>query len=161
MSRAQPKKMQRALPPWFTAHGIDLQLYPIDGVLRQALSSDDREFQSACSILKSMCSGGRIEAGIFLIGLQRRHSENYGRLTTIADALECFQCPETVNAFASELRRVSGSSITRRYLRRVIDALATLPPELARETIQSLSSDPLVGTRFRQHLKELTNDNAW
>ena len=138
-----------------------MTLYPIDGVLRQALSSKEQEFRSACSILKSMCSAGRIEAGVFLLGLQKRYPENYERLTLIADALEWFQYPETVQAFATELRRVQGSSLTRRYLRRVIDALKRFPPELAGETIQSLSSDPLVGKRFRQHLRDFANGDAW
>ena len=153
--------MQRIPPPWFTAQGIDLALYPIDGVLRNALSADDEQFRSACSILNSMCSGGRLEAGVFLLGLQRRYSENYERLLLIADALEWFKYPETVQALATELRRVKGSSLTRRYLRRIIDILKRLPAELAGETIQSLSSDPLVGARFRQHLREITDDSGW
>ena len=161
MPRAHTPQMQSTLPPWFTAQGIDLALYPIDGVLRQALSSKEDEFRAACSILKSMCSAGRIDAGVFLLGLQRRYPENYERLTLIADALECFQYPETVQAFATELRRVQGSSSTRRYLRRIVDALKRFPPELAGETIQSLSSDPLVGARFRQHLGKLTKGDGW
>jgi hypothetical protein len=153
--------MQNILPPWFTAQGIDLALYPIDGVLRQAMSSEDGDFRAASSILKSTCGAGRIDAGIFLLGLQRRYPENYERLTLIADALEWFQYPETVQAFAGELRRAKGSSLTRRYLRRIIEALKQFPPELACEAIQSLSLDPLVGTRFRKHLRELNNDDSW
>jgi hypothetical protein len=161
MSPAHTPRIQGAALPWLTDHGIDLALYPIDGVLRQALSSKDEDFRSACSILKAMCSAGRVDAGVFLLGLQKHYSENYERLTFIADALEWFQSPATVQAFASELRRVQGSSTTRRYLRRIIDALKQLPPELTGDTIQSLCSDPLVGTRFRQHLKELTSGNGW
>lgn len=153
--------MQNTVPPWFTAQGIDLALYPIDGVLRRALSSKDEDFRSACSILKSMCSAGRVDAGVFLLGLQKHYPNDYKRLTLIADALEWFHCPATVLAFESELRRVKGSSLTRRYLRRVIDALKQLPSDLTRETIQSLSFDPLVGTRFRQHLKEVNSDSRW
>ena len=153
--------MQNNLPNWFTPQGIDLAHYPIDGVLRQALSAKEEDFRSACSILKSMCSSGRVDAGVFLLGLQRRYPENFVRLTLIADALEWFQHPETVQALADELRRVQGSSLTRRYLRRVIDVLTRFPPELAGEAIQSLSSDPFVGARFRQHLKEFINDNGW
>ena len=148
--------MQSNLPPWFTSQGIDLTQYPIDGVLRHALSSKEDEFRGACSILNSMSGSGRVEAGVFLLGLLRCNSDDYERLTLIADALEHFQHPEAVQAFATELRRVRGSSVTRRYLRRIIDALKSFPPELAGETIQSLSSDPLVGTRFRQHLRDLS-----
>ena len=161
MSPAYTPQIQGAAPPWFTPQGIDLALYPIDGVIRQALSSADGDFQSACSILKSMCSAGRVDAGVFLLGLQKHYPENYERLTLIADALEWFQSPATVQAFASELRRVQGSSATRRYLRRIIDVLKQFPPELTAETIQGLSSDPSVGTRFRQHLRDITNRNDW
>ena len=161
MSFAHTPQMQSTVPPWLTSQGIDLALYPIDGVLRKALSSKDEDFRAACSILSSMCSAGRVDAGVFLIGLQKYYPENYERLILIADALQWFHCPATVQAFASELRRVQGSSLTRRYLRRVIDTLKRLPPELAAATIQSLSSDPLVGTRFRQHLRELTNGEGW
>ncbi len=132
-----------------------------NGVLRQALSSDDKVFRDACSILKSMCHAKRVEAGVFLFGLQRHYCENYARLILIADALEWFACPETVQALAAELRRVPGSNSTRRYLRRVIDALKALPAKLTAETIQSLAADPLVGARLRRHLKELNHDDAW
>ena len=161
MTRAHTPQMQSSVPPWFTAEDIDLTLYPIDSVLRQALSAKDQDFRSGCSILKSMCGSGRVDAGVFLLGLQKHYPENYERLTLIADALERFQYPATVQAFASELRRVQGASSTRRYLRRIIDALKQFPPELAGETIQKLSSDPLVGARFRQHLREWTNGDDW
>ena len=77
----------------------------------------------------------------------------------IADALESFPRLETVEALAFELRRIKGSSSTRRYLRRIIEALSRFPHELAAETIVQLSSDPFVGPRLRQHLKQLTSDD--
>lgn len=152
--------MQNISAPWFTAQGIDLALYPIDGVLRQALSENAEDFRSGCSILKSMCGSGRIDAGIFLLGLQRRYPEDYARLTIIADALESFQYPETVLALASELRRVQGSNSSRRYLRQVIDTLTQLPLEMTADAIQSLSTDPLVGTRIRQHLTDFLKNSG-
>ena len=158
MSRSNIPKLPGVFPPWFTEEGIDPSLYPIEGVLRQALSPNEREFQSGCSLLKSMCMTGRIDAGIFLLGLIWRHSNDYPRLTWLVDALESFERPETVQAFASELRRVKGSSLTRGYLRRIIMALGRFPRELAGETIEQLSSDPMVGAKFRQHLKDLTSD---
>ena len=145
-------------PPWLTKDGIDLSLYPIDNVLKQALSVNDEEFRTACSLLKSMCSAGRVEAGVFLLGLLKRYPDNYARLTLIADSLASFPRMETVDAFAGELRRVRGSSSTRAYLRRVIEALERFPRELAGEEMQKLASDPLVGTRFRQRIRSLTGD---
>jgi hypothetical protein len=149
------RKTSVTLPPWLTEHGVDMSLYPIDGILKQALSPDDEEFRSGCALLKSMCSVGRIEAGIFLLGLLKHYPDNYSRLTLIADSLALFPHSETVEAFASELRRVQGSSATRAYLRRIIDALERFPTELVDEHIQRLATDPLVGARFRQRLKSL------
>ena len=117
--------------------------------------------RNPCSLLKSMCSAGRVEAGIFLLGLLKRYPENYARLTLIADSLASFPSMETVDAFDGELRRVHGSSSTRAYLRRVIEALERFPRELASEEIQKLASDPLVGTRFRRRLRSLTGDSYY
>ena len=143
------------LPPWFTKDGLDLSLYPIDGVLRHALSVNDEEFRTACTLLKSMCGVGRLEAGIFLLGLLRHYPEDYPRLILIADSLESYPTLGTVEAFASELRRVTGSSSTGRYLRRMIDALERFPLELTVELVEDLTVDPRVGARFRQRLKAL------
>lgn len=155
------RQLSVTLPPWLTEHGLDLSLYPIDSVLKQALSPDDEEFRSGCALLKSMCSVGRVEAGIFLLGLLKRYPEDYPRLTLIADSLASFPHSETVEAFATELRRVQGSSSTRGYLRCIIDALERFPPELVEERIQSLASDPLVGARFRQRLKALVRPSEY
>ena len=160
MSRSNIPQIPSAFPPWFTEQGIDFALYPIQDVLRQALYSNEREFKSGCSLLKSMCGTGRIDAGVVLLGLIFYHANDYTRLTLVVDSLESFKCPETVQAFASELRRVKGSSLTRSYLRRIIEALGRFPPELARETVEQLSSDPSVGAKFRQHLKELVGNNC-
>ena len=143
------------LPPWLTKDGIDLSQYPIDSVLRQAVSRDDAEFRSGCILLKSMCHLGRAEAGIFLLGLVTHHPDDYSRLTVTVEALASFPTVASVRVLASELRRVKGSSATRAYLRQVIDTLERFPPELAEESIEALSSDPHVGARFRQHLRAI------
>ena len=143
------------LPPWFTKDGLDLSLYPIDSVLRQALSVNGEEFRTACSLLKSMCGSGRLEAGIFLLGLLRHYPNDYRRLILIADSLESYATLATVEAFASELRRVTGSSTTRGYLRRIIDALERFPLEITEVLVEGLTVDPQVGARFRQRLKAL------
>ena len=141
--------------PWFTEQGLDLSRFPIDSVLRQALSPNEEQFRTGCNLLKSMSHGGRVEAGVFLLGLLRQYPENYARLTLIAEALAFFPSVATVNALASELRRVKGSSATRGYLRQVLATLERFPAQLVEEKIQELSSDPRVGTRFRQHLQSM------
>lgn len=142
--------------PWLTAQGIDFALYPIDPAVRQALSPDDAQFRSGCTLLGSMSHAGRAEAGVFLLGLLRLYPDNYARLTSIAEALLWFPTEATVAAFASELRRVKGSSSTRAYLRRIIDTLEKFPAQLVDQQIEELASDPKVGTRFRQRLRSMT-----
>ena len=141
--------------PWLTEQRLDLSRLPIDSVLRQALSPDAEQFRSGCTLLGSMCHAGRVEAGVFLLGLLRQYPEDFARLTLIADALAFFPSLATVDALASELRRVKGSSATRAYLRQIVATFERLPAQLVEEEIQDLSADPQVGTRFRQHLRSL------
>ena len=149
-------KISVAGAPWLTEQGLDLTRFPIDSVLRQALSPSAERFRTGCSLLKSMSYGGRVEAGVFLLGLLRQYPEDYARLTLIAEALASFPTVATVDALASELRRVKGSSSTRGYLRRILDTLEHFPAQLVDQQIQQLSSDPQVGTRFRQRLRSMT-----
>ncbi|MBI3373544.1 MAG: hypothetical protein HY017_17600 [Betaproteobacteria bacterium] len=141
--------------PWLTEQGLELSRFPIDSILRQALSQNEEEFRSGCTLLSSMSHGGRVEAGVFLLGLLRQYPEDYGRLTLIAEALGSFPTAATVDAFASELRRVKGSSATRGYLRSIISALERFPAQLADEKILELSTDQQVGARFRHHLRSI------
>ena len=55
--------------PWITKEGfLDSTKFPIDNVLKHALSDDDRVFRSGLRILRLMSHEGRIEAGVFLMG---------------------------------------------------------------------------------------------
>lgn len=155
-SRINPTRSV-AVAPWLTEQGIDLSQFPIDSVLRQALSINDEQFRTGCSLLKSMSHVGRVEAVVFLLGLLRQYSEDYARLTLIAEALASFPVVATVDALASELRRVKGCSSTRGYLRRIIDTLEQFPAQIAEERIWELSSDPRVGTRFRHRLRSIAH----
>ena len=150
-----------SLPQWFMNDEIDLSSFPIDSVLRQALSPNDEKFRTGCALLMSMSGAGRIEAGVFLLGLVKHYSENYGRLTLIADSLGSYPTRETVDVFGSELRRVPGSSATRGYLRKIVDVLEHFPSDITNEQICGLASDSRVGARFRQRLKSLIQDRAY
>ena len=99
--------------PWLTLGGLDPSRFPIASILQQALSPNDELFRSACSLLSSICHAGRPEAGVFLLGLLRQYSADYVRLTIIVGALASFPTAATVDALASELRRVKGSNSTR------------------------------------------------
>ena len=141
--------------PWLSEQGIDLSRYPIGSVLQQALSPDAEQFRCGCALLKSMSHLGRTEAGVFLLGLLTQYPQNYARLAVIAESLASFPTAATVDSLASELRRVKGSSSTRSYLRRIVETLEHFPAELAEEKIFELTTDPQIGTRFRQRLREI------
>lgn len=143
------------LPSWLNEDGLDLSRVPIDSILRRALSANEDLFLDGCKLLNSLCHVGRIEAGVFLLGLLRQNSDNYARLTAIAEALAAFPTAATVDALAAELLRVKGSNATRGYLRRIIDTLERFPDNIAHARILELSSDLRIGARFRQRLQSI------
>jgi len=71
-------KVKRELNvPWITKEGyFDPSKFPIDGVLKQALSKDFGQFHSGCSRLQTMHQHGREEAGIYLLGLLRHYQND-------------------------------------------------------------------------------------
>lgn len=156
MASRSPRQISNVGVPWLTEDGfLDLSRFPIDSALRQALSPDEGQFRSGCNLLQSMCHLGRVEAGVFLLGLLQQHSHDYARLTVIAEALQYFPTQATVDALASELCRVKGSSATRGYLRRILTTFDRFPAALVEDRIEELASDPQVGARFRQHLRAM------
>src|SRR5258708_3464164 len=103
MASRNKQKIFVTSAPWLTEQGIDFARFPIDSVLRQALSPNEEEFRAACSLLNSMGHAGRVEAGVFLLGLLRQYPQDYARLTLIAEALTAFPTAATVDALAAEL----------------------------------------------------------
>jgi len=74
--------------PGITGDGfLDPAQFPIDSVLRQALSDDRREFDPAVGLLRSMYNYERKEAGVFLIGLLLTCGDNWEKRRVIATAL--------------------------------------------------------------------------
>src|SRR6266481_4308899 len=83
-------KTQRPKPrlPSITEDGFrDPAQFPIDSVLKQALSDDRQEFQSAVSLLRSIYNHDRKEAGVFLIGLLLTCGDDWEKRRAIANAL--------------------------------------------------------------------------
>ena len=83
----------------FTAEGtIDLAKLPIDGILRQAIDPELERFRSACVLLGSMASAGRLEAGLYLIGLPACYASDLQKLEVIAGQLGLFPHESSANA---------------------------------------------------------------
>ena len=91
-------KRPKSRLPGITKDGfIDPAQFPIDSVLKQALSDDRQDFQSAVSLLRSMYNYERKEAGVFLIGLLLTCGDNWEKRRAIATALYDVQTEVCVN----------------------------------------------------------------
>lgn len=139
-----------ARPRWITAEGtIDLTEFPIDGILEQAIDPQFEQFRSACVLLGSIAGAGRLEAGLYLIGLLGYYASDLQRLEVIAGQLAHFPHESSANALLAEIRRVRSSNTTRRYLDRVLRSLAGLPLGLVKSGLEVLAEDTSFSSRMR------------
>ena len=111
--------------PWTTKEGFfDSTKFPIDSVLKQALSDDDRQFRSGLNMLGAMNVHGRTEAGVFLLGLLVNCDDNWEKRIKIVEAMKGIDTKPCADLLFSELKRVKSSNTTRRYLATVIKVLS-------------------------------------
>jgi hypothetical protein len=142
------------LPRWITAEGtIDLAKLPIDGILREAIDPEFERFRSACVLLGSMASAGRLEAGLYLIGLLACYASDLQKLEVIAGQLGLFPHESSANALLAEIRRVRSSNTTRRYLGRVLQSLSVLPLHLVKSGLEVLAEDTSFSSKMRAKLR--------
>jgi hypothetical protein len=88
-----------------------------------------------------MAYHGRVDAGVYLLGLLRHYQDDLGRLELVVEALEHLQNKACADALFGELRRLEASNATRRYLDQVIKALVRFPAELVEAGFQALAAD--------------------
>ena len=137
-------------PRWITSEGtIDLAELPIDGILKEAIDSEFERFRSACVLLGSMASAGRLEAGLYLVGLLGCYASDLQRLEVIAGQLGHFPHESSANALLAEIRRVRSSNTTRRYLGRVLQSLSVLPLHLVKSGLKVLAEDTSFSPKMR------------
>ena len=142
--------------PWITKEGyLDWAKFPIDSVLKQALSPKYDEFQSACRTLTSMYSAGRTEAGIFLFGLLIHNADNIIQKTAIAEALVHVQTKQAADLLFRELRLTVSSNSTRKYINSILKTLKHFPLELIEEGFEELLSDKKWSYRMKTKFKEI------
>jgi hypothetical protein len=146
--------------PWITKEGFfDPAQFPIDGVLKQALSDDDQQFRSGLNLLGSMCVHGRQEAGVYLFGLLVNCEDQWERRIRIVEALKGIDTKPCADLLFGELKRVKSSNTTRRYLASVIEVLASMPTDLIRAGFESLAQDKSFSQKMRDKFKAvLRND---
>ena len=161
-----PKKLLGNVP-WITKDGnLDMTRFPIDNVLRQALSQDDQEFRTGLNLLSSMCGYGRTEAGVFLMGVLLNCDDNWEKRITIFESMKFIKTKPCADVLFNELKRVKSSNTTRRYLGTIIKVLSDMPSELAEEGFRTLAEDssfsPKMREKFRAVLeKRLFENHGW
>ena len=142
--------------PWITNEGFfDPAKYPIDGILRQAIGNDARQFHSALAMLQSMYDHGRKEAGIFLMGLLLTCEDKWEQRIEIVEALKVVETQACVDLLFRELKRVKSSNTTRRYLTAIIRVLAKMPSELVLPGFSSLTNDNFFTSKMRNKFKAI------
>ena len=93
--------------PWITKEGyFDPGKFPIDSALKQALSDDHQEFRSGLNLLASMYGHGRMEAGVFLMGLLVNCDDNWEKRISIVEAMRGIDTKSLADLLFSELKRV-------------------------------------------------------
>ena len=140
--------------PWITKQGFfDSTKFPIDNVLKHALSDDDRVFRSGLRILRLMTHEGRIEVGVFLFGLLVNCEDNWEKRIKIVEAMTGIHTKPCANLLFGELKRVKSSNTTRRYLEAVIKVLSDMPSKLIEEGFRTLAEDSLFSPKMREKFR--------
>ena len=66
-------------------------------------------------LLQTMVRSGRVEAGVYLLGLMDYYADDQERLKVVVEALGAFHCPQAVSVLVSEFYRIESSNQTRGY----------------------------------------------
>ena len=154
-----PKKLSGKFP-WITKEGfLHPAQFPIDGVLKQALSDDDEQFRSGLNMLNCMVGYGRMEAGVYLLGVLVVCNDNWERRIRIVEALTGINTKPCADLLFGELKRIKSSNTTRRYLASVIRALTLMPLELIEAGFESLAQDKSFSQKMRDKFKALLRND--
>jgi hypothetical protein len=160
-----PKKLLGNVP-WITIEGyFDPAQFPIDGVLKQALSDDDQEFRTGLNMLRSMYGHGRTEAGVLLLGVLMNCEDNWEKRIRIVEAMTGMHTKPCADLLFGELKRVKSSNTTRLYLGAVIKVLSSMPSALIEEGFETLAEDrsfsPKMRDKFRAVLEKGVFEDYW
>lgn len=142
--------------PWITKDGyLDFSKFPIDSILKQSLSKDDGAFRSACQILASMYSAGKIEAAVFLYGLLILHQNDRKRKEPVINALRYVKTAETADLLFRELNQTESSNSTRAYIDTILKSLSYFPLHLIEDGFNNLINDIRWSYKMKQKFGEV------
>jgi hypothetical protein len=140
---------------------FDPATYPLEKVVKKALSRDDRDFHTACQLLVGRKEHAEDEVIVVFLGLLAIYSDNLARLTSIVRFLRIVPSAATAERLFAELRRVKSNNTTRGYLSAVLDSLAEYPPSLTGDGFAELSEDPAFSQRRRAQFRALALEEPW
>jgi len=141
-------------PPWLTAEGyLDPTKFPIEPCLVQATSDDEEKSRNGIGMLRTMQQHGRVDAGIFLLGLFVNAPDDWGKRIRLVEALNGFRTEGCARVLFGELKRVKSSNTTRIYLGEVIKALSRFPPEFVQVGFEELADDQSFSYRMRDKFR--------
>lgn len=124
-----------------TALEFDPRTFPIEPILRQAVSPDADRAGNVWNLLGIMARNDRPEAGIFLLGLMRVHADDLTRMATLVRAVSFFPSEAAAETLRAEFYRVPSSPATRTYPNEVLQAITQLPEPLSRKALTALAGD--------------------
>jgi hypothetical protein len=140
---------------------FDPATYPLEKVVRKALSREDRDFHTACQLLIARKEHAKDEVIVVFLGLLAIYSDNLERLTWIVRLLRILPSEATAQRLFAELRRVKSNNTSRRYLSAVLDTLAEYPLSLTGDWFDELSEDSAFSQRRRAQFRALALGEPW
>ena len=140
---------------------FDPATYPLEKVVKKALSREDRDFHTACQLLIARQEHAKDEVIVVFLGLLAIYSDNLERLTWIVRLLRIFPSEATAQRLFAELRRVKSNNTSRRYLSAVLDTLAEYPLSLTGDWFDELSEDSAFSQRRRAQFRALALGEPW
>jgi hypothetical protein len=140
---------------------FDPATYPLEKVVKKALSREDQDFHTACHLLVARIEHARDEVIVVFLGLLAIYRDNLERLTSIVRFLRIVPSEATAHRLFEELRRVKSNNTTRRYLSAVLDTLAEYPLSLTGDGFAELSEDHAFSQRRRAQFRALALGDPW
>ena len=100
-----------------------------------------------------MYGHGRTEAGIFLLGVLVNCEDHWEKRSMVVEAMTGIHTKPCADLLFGELKRVEVSNTTRRYLRTVIQVLATMPLKLIEQGFETLAEDRSFSPKMREKFR--------
>ena len=148
--------------PWITKDGyFDFTKFPMDSVLKQALSGENSDLMGACSVLDSMYHAGRPEAAVYLYGLMVHNYNNIQRKEIIVKHIGVVKTKECANILFKELNDIESNNTTRGYVNSILNILMTFPLPLIRDGFEALMNNNKWSVRMKRKFEDIILEKGY